>query len=177
MKFSKEMICIKTLLDLKARQEAGQYTACPRCGRYTMKPVLHTNALSRVADVYICDECGTKEALLAFMKNPLPPNLWACFAPERPPSDLKTLDLSAALAQLDTQQIPYLGTLFTRWLDDKSGTDFDVFRCEAYENCPGIQELWPDPFRAVFHCNSHRIHVRFKRVNHSVEVAIDSIKR
>jgi hypothetical protein len=29
----------KTLLDLKARQEAGEKMNCPRCGRDTMKPV------------------------------------------------------------------------------------------------------------------------------------------
>ena len=31
---------------------------CPRCGEDWMKE-LATNALSRVADVYVCDDCGT----------------------------------------------------------------------------------------------------------------------
>ena len=48
----------KALLDLQARQESGEHMPCPRCGRDTMKPQLHTNALSRHAeDIYICDEC------------------------------------------------------------------------------------------------------------------------
>ena len=34
------------LLDLKARQEAGEHMMCPRCGKDTMKPELHTNAMS-----------------------------------------------------------------------------------------------------------------------------------
>ena len=45
------------LADLRARQQAGEKMSCPRCGRATMKPALHTNALSRHADgIYICDE-------------------------------------------------------------------------------------------------------------------------
>ena len=53
------------LADLKARQLAGEHMPCPRCGSFTMKPDLHTNALSRHADIYVCDGCGTEEALLA----------------------------------------------------------------------------------------------------------------
>ena len=41
------------VLDLKARQQAGEHMLCPRCGMDTMKPALHTNALSRHADLYI----------------------------------------------------------------------------------------------------------------------------
>lgn len=36
---------------------------CPRCGHYTMDGELVRNALSRRADVYICDQCGTNEAM------------------------------------------------------------------------------------------------------------------
>ena len=165
------------LLDLKARQESGQHTACPRCGRDTMKEPVHTNAMSRSADLYVCDECGTCEALLAFMKNPMPLEQWACFEPKRPVSDLDTLALNQAIQELDKNQIPYLSGLFTRWLDDKTCTDFEAYRREATENCPGIQELWPDPFRAIFFSRHYRIHVRFKRVNDRIEVAIDSTKR
>ena len=43
------------LADLKARQEAGEHMRCPRCGADTMKEPVHTNALSRIADIYICD--------------------------------------------------------------------------------------------------------------------------
>ncbi len=47
----------QALLDLRARQESGEHMPCPRCGLDTMKPKLHTNALSRYADIMICDEC------------------------------------------------------------------------------------------------------------------------
>ena len=41
----------RRLLDLKARQEAGEHMMCPRCGRDAMKAPVHTNALSRTADM------------------------------------------------------------------------------------------------------------------------------
>ena len=47
-----------------------------------MKEPVHTNALSRVADVYVCDDCGTAEALLAFMKQQYPLTCWAAFQPK-----------------------------------------------------------------------------------------------
>lgn len=71
----------RRLLDLKARQEAGEHMMCPRCGRDAMKAPVHTNALSRTADVYVCDACGTAEAMLAFMKQDYPLHLWAAFQP------------------------------------------------------------------------------------------------
>ena len=43
----------RILLDLKARQQAGEHMPCPRCGMDTMKPALHTNALSRHADLWL----------------------------------------------------------------------------------------------------------------------------
>lgn len=57
----------KSIGDLKARQYAGEHMPCPRCGRETMKANIHTNALSRHADIYICDTCGTEEDLLKFI--------------------------------------------------------------------------------------------------------------
>lgn len=71
----------RALGDLKARQNASEHMPCPRCGRDTMKESIHTNALSRHADIYICDACGMEEAMLKFMINPLPMREWACFRP------------------------------------------------------------------------------------------------
>ena len=85
----------KALGDLKARQSAGEHMACPRCGRDTLKEIIHTNALSRHTDIYICDACGTKEALLKFMSNPLPLHEWAYFHPAPLSADFKTLSTEA----------------------------------------------------------------------------------
>ena len=42
--------------------DATKPPLCLRCGQ-PLAPVLAQNALSRHADVYICDACGTDEAL------------------------------------------------------------------------------------------------------------------
>lgn len=58
-------------------QEAGEKFPCPRCGhdRMNEKPV--RNALSRRANVYICNECGSDEALRDLTKcPPLPFTQW-----------------------------------------------------------------------------------------------------
>ncbi len=70
----------KLIESLRSMQEdeTSDYTfPCPRCGHERMdkKPV--RNALSRRADVYICNECGREEAILdALGKEPLPLNQW-----------------------------------------------------------------------------------------------------
>jgi len=56
---------------------------CPRCGQMTVKDRLHTNALSRHAKVYICDQCGTDEALRDFGHCVLPLEQWAIVQQER----------------------------------------------------------------------------------------------
>ena len=66
-------------LDLKAHQQSSSYRLCPRCGRDTMKQPLHSNALSRHVDVYICDACGTEESILDYMHAQLPLISWAAF--------------------------------------------------------------------------------------------------
>lgn len=45
-------------------QTNGLTLPCPRCGNWCMSPNGATkNALSRRADIYICDSCGNKEAI------------------------------------------------------------------------------------------------------------------
>ena len=67
----------QALFDLKAHQQSGSYRLCPRCGKDTMKQPLHTNALSRHMDIYICDACGMQEAILDYTHAPLPIEAWA----------------------------------------------------------------------------------------------------
>ena len=42
-----------------------------------MKKPISRNALSRVADVYVCPVCGMDEAIRDFEKIPLPIEQWA----------------------------------------------------------------------------------------------------
>ena len=56
---------------------------CPRCGKMLKidpqtQQAASSNALSReVSGLYICDDCGTDEALRAFADLPLPLEQWA----------------------------------------------------------------------------------------------------
>lgn len=68
---------IETLRPMQEDETSDYIFPCPRCGHERMdkKPV--RNALSRRADVYICNECGREEAILdALGKEPLPLNQW-----------------------------------------------------------------------------------------------------
>lgn len=70
----------KNLIEgLMILQEQKVLFPCPRCGHYRMdseNPV--RNALSRYAKVYICDWCGSDEAMRDFYRiDPMPLNEWA----------------------------------------------------------------------------------------------------
>ena len=67
----------KDALERFAAIQKDHLYACPRCGRWTMKERTHTNALSRSADVYICDECGTDEAIRAMNGRTIPLTDWS----------------------------------------------------------------------------------------------------
>ena len=115
----------KALADLRARQQAGEWMTCPRCGRDTMKEPIYTNALSREADgIYVCDACGTAEALKAFMKNPLPVSWWAMFRPGKGASHLKELPGTEAMDIVREQDMPILTEIFEQWSEEKPGADF-----------------------------------------------------
>ena len=59
------------------RQREGRYP-CPRCGRDVMDEEPARNAMSRRAHVYVCDECGTVEALEDMLHSvKLPLEEWA----------------------------------------------------------------------------------------------------
>ncbi len=60
---------------IKETQKVGALI-CPRCGRWMEQPITH-NSLSRIANVYICSDCGVDEALRDFGRIPLPVEEWA----------------------------------------------------------------------------------------------------
>lgn len=69
---------IESLMKLQEDNTSNYVFPCPRCGHDRMDKIATRNALSRRADVYICDSCGTEEALLdAAGKDPLPLNEWS----------------------------------------------------------------------------------------------------
>ncbi len=166
----------KVLLDLRIRQEAGEHMPCPRCGLDTMKPVLTTNALSRHADgLYLCDDCGTSEAMLDFMQNPLPIECWACFRDDTPAADFTTVPGEEALKTIQAEHFPRLIRIFRKWKE--GGTDFPSLRSEAIRNCPGLTQIWERPFQALYQAADGEIVVRFREKGDKVEVAADLLKK
>ena len=142
-----------------------------------MKENIHTNALSRHADIYICDACGTEEALLKFMSNPLPITEWACVRPASLPSDLKILTAEAIWERVHgTTQIPFLMNLYERWQEEHEYEDFSEYRAAAFESCPGLIQLWDRPFRAVYAAANGKLVLRFRLTDEGIEVAADITK-
>ena len=167
----------KALLDLKARQESSEHMLCPRCGRDTMKPNMYTNALSRHADgIYICDECGTSEAMLDFMNNPMPTEDWAIFNPEQPDADFKDTAAEEAWERIQKEQVQILTELFRGWLNGDGDKDFKVYRREAMRRCPGLTFLFDKPFSAVYKVAEGDLVLRFKNTDGGVKISKDILR-
>ena len=140
----------RKLLNLKARQDAGEKMLCPRCGRNTIKAPLAHNALSRYADLYVCDECGMTEAMLDMMRNPLPLEQWAVFRNTGPVLDLKVLSMQEVAGRILGGQTDELLRLHQAWMNRAEGQSFDALREQALKACPGMTDLWENPFCAVY---------------------------
>ena len=166
----------KAFGDLKARQDGGEHMPCPRCGRDTMKENVYSNAFSRHANIYICDACGTEEALLKFMNNPLPMCEWAYFRPKQKALDFKTLPAEQIWERVRDTQIPFLLNLYERWQDEHDYEDFNDYRAAAFESCPGLTALWAQPFRAEYIAADGTLVLRFRFSDEGIEVAADITK-
>lgn len=53
----------KRLVERFAEKQRGGHFPCPRCGEWRMDADPVRNALSRRANVQVCDSCGMAEAL------------------------------------------------------------------------------------------------------------------
>ena len=58
-------------------REGGYIFPCPRCGYNRMYGTAEKNALSRHANVYVCNACGTEEAVMDMAGEQLPLNQWS----------------------------------------------------------------------------------------------------
>ena len=167
----------QALRDLRARQKSGEHMPCPRCGRDTMKPNLHTNALSRHADgIYVCDDCGTAEAMLQFMNSPLPIEEWAVFNDRSHRDDFKDTPGEQAWEQIQKEQARILEELYVRWLAEKAGTDFKPYRKEALRRCPGLSFMMERPFSAVYKVAEGELVLRFKSTAKGVKISKDILR-
>jgi predicted RNA-binding Zn-ribbon protein involved in translation (DUF1610 family) len=163
----------ETLADLKARQLAGEHMLCPRCGQDAMDQDVHRNARSRYAEIQVCDDCGISEAMLAIMQNPLPLAHWVCFKAQRPPGDFEGLPGMVVKDRLKKEQIPFLCQLFERWQEEQEHEDFEEYRLEAHRHCPGLTELWKQPFQAAYRVADGELFVRFRSSPEGTQVACD----
>ena len=67
----------RTTLEWYGKHQKAEDARCPRCGSF-MPGKLHTHALSRRADILICDRCGQMEALedAGILKTKIPLMEW-----------------------------------------------------------------------------------------------------
>lgn len=68
---------LKEKIEEMLKEQKSSNKICPRCGRETMSEDIYTNALSRHANVYVCDDCGVDEGMRVFTNNILPFEEWA----------------------------------------------------------------------------------------------------
>lgn len=160
------------MAQIKAAQDAGGFTRCPRCGENSMKPRLHTNALSRQYDIMICDLCGTDEAKMAFMGAPMPLAHWACMDTHTS-EDFKAVPGVQALKQVEETQIPYLQELYGLWLAQPAGIDWEAYRLDAYEQCPGLTTLWFEPFECRYTVADGTLVIQFRVRNGTPQYAAE----
>ena len=165
----------RKLLHLKAKQHAESETLCPRCGQNKLKSPLTHNALSRYADLYVCDECGLTEAGLAMMNNPLPLEQWAVFHDNSPRLDFKALSMQEAVVRILSSQMEDLLRLHKAWVLREEGQSFDALRIQALTTCSGMVDLWENPFCAVYLARDGKVLVRFRWDGTNSEIAVDTI--
>ena len=165
----------KRLLDLKARQDAGEKMPCPRCGRNTIKAPLAHNALSRYADLYVCDECGMTEAMLDMMRNPLPLEQWAVFKNTGPELDFKALSMQEVVGRVLGSQTDELLRLHSAWVHRTEGQSFVALREQALKACPGIVDLRENPFCAVYRAKDGQVLIRLRWDGNKSEIAVDTL--
>lgn len=164
----------KALVDLKARQDAGEHMLCPRCGYDNMKPILAQNALSRYVELMICDECGMTEAALEVMNNPLPIEQWASIRNTEAQEIFKDLTLQEVRQKVLAEQEATLIELFKEWSNRARGATFEDFKKRAFDACPGLWSLTEIPFTAMYKALSGYVVVRLRMRNFKVEIA-DSV--
>lgn len=163
------------LLHLRARQDAGEKMSCPRCGRNTIKAPLAHNALSRHADLYVCDECGMTEAMLDMMHNPLPLEQWAVFTDAGPQLDFKALSMQEVAGRVLGSQTEELIRIHTAWVQRNENASFDAVREQALKACPGLVDLWENPFCAVYQALDGQVMVRLRWSGDRSEIAVDTL--
>lgn len=163
------------LADLEAQQKKGLPMKCPRCGRDTMKIPVEHNALSRIADVYVCSDCGMDEAKLAFMMQPGSLYDWQAFQPKRPDSDFAKRTGQEVWQQIQERLAGKILWLHRCWEDGElSGREV---RFRALESLPGLRQIWTEPFMLRFVCAEGEVQIDVKNTAEGTELVAAMIDR
>lgn len=79
--------------------------------------------------------------------------------------------MKVALHQIDT-----LTEICKRCTEDPAHAA--EYRLEAFESCPGLTELWPQPFQAKYDAADGAVLVRFKTdKNGALQMTIDTVAK
>ena len=54
--------------------------------------------------------------------------------------------------------------------------DFHDLRSEAIRECPGLTQIWEEPFQSLYQVADGEVVVRFREKGDTVEVAADLLK-
>ena len=108
------------------------------------------------------------------MRNPLPLECWALFRDGEGTADFKAVPGEEAMKTIKAEHVPRLIRIFKAW---KDGTDFKALRPQALKDCPGLTQIWEEPFQALYEVADGEIVVRFRQRDDAVEIAADLLKK
>ena len=75
-----------------------------------------------------------------------------------------------------THQIDALTEICTKCMNDPEHAA--EYRLEAFESCPGLTELWPQPFQAKYDAADGMVLVRFKTDrNGALQMTINTVEK
>jgi hypothetical protein len=89
-------------------------------------------------------------------------------------ADFKAVPGEEAMKTIKAEHVPRLIRVFKAW---KEGTDFRALRTQALKDCPGLTQIWEEPFQALYEVADGEIVVRFRQRDDAVEIAADLLKK
>ena len=110
--------------------------------------------------------------MLDFMRNPLPLEDWACAQKRIDGYQPDTIE--EHIETITHEHVPFLTTLFQQWLDEEEHKDFREYRDAARKHCPGLSELWTEPFQAEYReKDGSRALVRLRVKDDEIQYVVD----
>ena len=103
----------------------------------------------------------------------MPVDEWAFLNPDLSSVDFKDLPGKAVWEQIRMDQGPTLINLFKRWTMEEPGADFKAYRREAMKCCPGLTQIWEQPFQAMYEVADGQLILRFRNTDDGVEITAD----